>query len=60
MVESCLWTADIIVDSFEDYMKSFVNPIKIAENLGYHLGIIYDRYFEIYSLFNDDLIPTAF
>lgn len=59
-VEACLWTADIVLDSFQDYMISFLDPIRIAENLGYHLGIIYDRYFEVYTLFSDDYVPTAF
>ncbi|CDW75991.1 UNKNOWN [Stylonychia lemnae] len=59
-VESCLWTTDIMIDSFEDYALTFLNPIRVLENIGYHLGLIYDRYFEIYTIFNDDYEPQAF
>ena len=54
VTESCLWMADQLVDSYGEYGSTFEFFDQILLNMGYHIGNIYDRYYEIYSMFSDD------
>eukprot|EP00347_Sterkiella_histriomuscorum_P010508 403376014 len=55
VTESCLWMADQLVDSYGEYGSTFEFFDQILLNMGYHVGNIYDRYYEIYNMFSDDI-----
>jgi hypothetical protein len=51
--------ADEVTDSYRLYGATLVDYKKFILNLGYHIGNIYDRIYELYVLTGPEMVLTV-